>query len=191
MQRIVDAVRFRYRHRYTYWYRIRERGQAKVRLLWDNPAIVYIVYGADPTILLDRLSDRPVHLLWAFWWSQSDGMIADAGTRVQALESAYPRAHNHFMANTPGEVDRLRSSVFASALVNYNGLIGEKVSDMDGHEGVRWDAIYDAQIHPTKRHQLASAIENLALISYLYPPARALDHRYARATEEAMRHALW
>ncbi len=192
ISRVISSAKIRYRYRYSAWYGYRERGRAHARLLWPNPAIVYMVHGRDPEVLLRGLADRPVHLLWTFpGGAHSPQFVESVAAESRSIESNYPRAVNHYLANTPSERDWASAAGLRTALASQNGLIDERIFDIGPTVSQEWDAIYDAQIHKAKRHALASQVESLALISYIYRPSLAFDPGYAAITREAMSHAVW
>ena len=59
----------------------------------------------------------------------------------------------------------------------------------DPAESKRFDAVYDANISPYKRHGLATEIQNLALISFRHPVL--FNHGYAQKVRRELDHAHW
>lgn len=72
-----------------------------------------------------------------------------------------------FLCNTIGEMELMHANGFAALTINQNCLVDDLVFRPIPEIEPIYDAVYNARLHPGKRHELASQIDKLALI-YFY-----------------------
>lgn len=76
-----------------------------------------------------------------------------------------------FLGNTRRQVLFARACGFESVFVNHNCMIDETKFAVVAKPDLVFDAVYNARLHPCKRHWLAKDIDSLGLI-YTAPPHR-------------------
>jgi glycosyltransferase involved in cell wall biosynthesis len=88
-----------------------------------------------------------------------------------AHRAAHPEHELVFLCNTGAERDLLAAAGLEAHLLNHNVFVSESVFRPLPDVRVAFDAIYNARLDPAKRHELASAIERVAYLSYQCPSA--------------------
>lgn len=141
--------------------------------------------------LLRAIGSEPTLILYNPSWhlrtdSQFDRIRSEVG-RVLSLNN-----HSRVVILAANEPTRatLRERGLPSFLLNQNALADERVFKPLGLEQT-YDAVYDAKMAPFKRHELASEIDNLALITYQEPAGLARNLRYARSVRKSLANAHW
>jgi glycosyltransferase involved in cell wall biosynthesis len=161
--------------------RLRDRAQAtphlerlfrrpQVRVLTSfsaEPPIFYVVPDTDYEILFQALRRRRAYFLFCFQWA------FDKPTQIAKLVRGVDEHRIVYLCDTAPQQERFERAGLRAIVCNHNSLLDERIFRIDGNVEKRFDAVYDAQINPFKRHLLAARIESLALISYL-PSTRTL-----------------
>lgn len=147
-------------------------------LIWDNPLIFYSgSYGgqADKTvfddIFLPRQNEKIINLQLVAWCHENP---ENAKNLVKWSEK-YTCNKNHriiFFANSELEAQAIRDAGGESFFMHQNALVDSnlfKIICLDIAEK-KYNAVYNAQFLSFKRHELASKIKKLALLSYHMDP---------------------
>lgn len=100
----------------------------------------------------------------------------------------YPKHSFTFLANNGTQARLLEEVCLRALLVNQNALVDESVFRVQPEVVKRFDAVYNAQAAPVKRHGLARDVERLALITYI--PGGAWDAYFDRVAAE-LSHGTW
>jgi glycosyltransferase involved in cell wall biosynthesis len=151
-------------------------------ILHIDPLIVLTSYRSERTFpffhfkrLLRALPTLDIHFFFYLcsYLPQGDlnrlkkhrlGMDSDTARRV------------HFMTNTQAQLERITEVGYSGVFCSHNALIDENIFKPIKHSK-RWCAVYDAQLHPIKRHDLARHIPNLVLT---FPRVPRSQMKYAR-----------
>lgn len=166
------------------------------RVLSADPLVLFVadwVLADEPGALLPvfrQYRHRPVFLLVEFSWSRDDewhmGVLARWRTR-------HTRRHpNHrmiFLANSEAEHRRLTARGLGAAWVSQNAFVSPRTYQPLPGRVRRFDAVYDARVCPFKRHELATTIDSLALVTSR--PAQHHDETYVRSVREILPRAHW
>ena len=118
--------------------------------------------------LLPRLPrrHRGWFLLSPTWSIEHEGDAREIRARAVVHRLRQPRHSLIFMCNTPVEVDELRRHGEAAFFHNKTSAVSEETfRPLDG-VSVEFDAVYNAQLAPFKRHGLALGIERCAFLFY-------------------------
>ncbi len=163
------------------------RGRLHFTILWENPLVIY---AASPSV--HRLLPLPRGSLVLI-------ALYDSLEFPPALNRMLAYLRRHFPAggpvtmmvltNTPREAELLESARVPAVCVNHNAFVDDRVFAIRPGIPKRYDAIYDAQISPYKRHYLATDVKSLALISYLNHPSPEMA--YAREMRQRLGEATW
>ena len=147
------------------------------RVFSSDPFIIYVkdwVIRDQPLALLPVLRQfkhRAVHILVSLSWSHENPLEIKQLTiwQTQHLRRS-PRHRLIFMANTETERLMLTDAGLATAWVSSNAFVSPAIFRPLPESKKRFDAVYDAQINSFKRHNLATGIKSLALITARAPP---------------------
>jgi phytanoyl-CoA dioxygenase PhyH len=141
--------------------------------------------------VLEALPRHTCHLLVQPSW-----LVDDDDYTQKSLQSAVEAVRNRFehvevvvLAPTTVTFETLKDSGVAALYCSQNAFVREDIFfPMPGRRPT-FDAIYDAKWADYKRHQLAGAVESLALLTYVVPDACTVD--YFQMALTAVRHATW
>jgi glycosyltransferase involved in cell wall biosynthesis len=142
-------------------------------LLSTDPPIVYLM---DFMLRSWRVSFRWIQELLHFkrasfligitWSHESDYLLKVLSRRVRRKQRLYPLHRYIFLTNTPAEAEYFKRFGLEAVCCNHNAFVSEYLY-YPVPEEKRYAAIYDAALAPFKRHELASMVDNLAMISYI------------------------
>lgn len=102
---------------------------------------------------------------------------------LEQFKAEFPNVRIALLANDPQEVSLASSVGFEAHFINQNAFVDERLFVPTGAER-QFDAIYNAQLLPFKRHHLAKLVKRLALVYYgkkgdYYQSVRStLSHAY-------------
>ncbi len=157
-------------------------------MLWKNPLVLYAECSGETARLLPLPAGTLV--LLALYWSAEDGASSQLLARqIGTWRARCPGVRFVVLANSRREVEILGELGVEVSLVNHNAFIDTEIFRPQLETETRYDAIYDAQPLPYKRHYLAAKIPRLALISYINRPSP--DLAYARAIRRELSGATW
>ncbi len=165
-------------------------------VLSAEPLVLYVfdwVLSGRPGALLPvfhRDRHRPVTLLVELSWAHDDEWHMDKLTRWKARHTRRHRRHRMiFLANSEAEHRMMTARGLGSAWVSHNAFASpETFRPLPGCPK-RFDAVYDARVCPFKRHELAAAIESLALVTARVDEYH--DPAYVRSVKEVLPRARW
>jgi hypothetical protein len=146
------------------------------RVFSSDPFIIYVkdwVIRDQPLALLPVLRQfkhRTVHILVSLSWSHEFPWRIKQLILWQTQHlRLFPRHRLIFMANTETERLMLTDVGLEAAWVSSNAFVSSAIFRPLPESRKRFDAVYDAQINPFKRHNLATGIKSLALITARAP----------------------
>jgi glycosyltransferase involved in cell wall biosynthesis len=93
------------------------------------------------------------------------------------------------LANSRAELHAMQERGLEAILCNHNAFVDERTFRPLAQVRRVHDAVYDAALRPVKRHELATKIGSLALISY--PSPFPSEKGYAEAVAKLLPHAHW
>jgi len=136
--------------------------------------------------LLESLANEPTLLLLSPSWNmRSESQFDYLGNRANRVAAINSRARLVVLAPTESALQAMRDRNLPCVHVNQNALADERV--FRPLESVRrWDAVYDAKLSPFKRHELASGLTSLALITYRHRSALPSNRRYAKTVDHIL-----
>jgi len=172
---------------YQLIYDIQDHGRAHFTILWDRPLVIYAAYPS-----VHRLLPLPRGSLVLLALYHSGEEAGARSALIRYLRRHFPDGNGVdliVLANTAREAEFLAADGIRTVFLNHNAFVDERRFVIRPDIPKRFDAIYDAQLGPYKRHDLAVEIDGLALISYMNRPSP--DLRYARTMRERLRHATW
>ena len=152
-------------------------------LLHQNPTIILTSYRAERSFpflqlvrLLKAFPSKQVHIVNYIcnYLPKGDVNRLRKHRRTLGHELA---SRIHFMTNTNEQLDKIMSAGFSGFFCSHNALIDESIFKPLALRK-KWNAIYDAQFLPCKRHELAIQIQDLLLIFSKVPKRAAAYQRH-------------
>ena len=107
--------------------------------------------------------------------------IDDPNRSAEVIEAAMAHQADHaehelvFLCNTAAEKERLARGGLNARLLNKNFMVANAIFRPLHDAPVEFDAVYNAQFDPRKRHELASAIEKVGYLAYRCASAGEYD----------------
>lgn len=121
--------------------------------------------------MYEMLKDRDAYFLYAFTRSMEDRLVIEKlKTDTDDHLKKFPRHRFIFLCNAGSEFELLSEYGLNARFINHNCFVDERIFTVEPGAEKAYDAVYDAQLSRVKRHYLASGIESLALITYLFYP---------------------
>jgi len=126
--------------------------------------------GGEPGVLLtlhQALEGRNLWILRAADWAEEKATDASRwAAHERRVRRRWPKHGYAFLCSSPGSLSLFRRAGLRAVLCSHNALLDEtQYRVLEGAEK-KFDAIYNAQVAPFKRLQLASAVTNLAILTY-------------------------
>lgn len=151
--------------------KLRDRGRAEYSVISVDPPVFYIYLGRTLPPVYEMLKDRDAYFLYAFTRSMEErSVVENLKKDTDAHQKKFPRHRLIFLCNAVREVELLSEYGLNAHLINHNCFADERIFTVKPGAEKAYDAVYDAQLARVKRHYLASGIESLALITYLFYP---------------------
>jgi len=151
--------------------KLRDRGRAEYSVISVDPPVFYIYLGRILSPVYRLLKDRDAYFLFAFTRSMEERSVIEK-LKVDTVDHGkkFPRHRFIFLCNAKSEVELLKEYGLDAHLINHNCFVDERIFTVKAEVEKVYDAVYDAQLSRVKRHYLASEIESLAFITYLFYP---------------------
>ena len=125
-------------------------------------------YNSPLNLILEGLKYQRVILLVGIWWTVEPD-IGNPGRLcnwINCLSREFKNLKVLVCANTIIELETLNSAGAEAILANQNAFLDERIFHPLDDVCVEFDAIYNAQFLPFKRHELLEEAEGVALIGY-------------------------
>lgn len=167
--------------------------------VWPNPAIPFRLYYADNKCRIFIIENLTHNWKWLSTYRagirSTDFFFVLVGCHHgewlvnksrKMLDALNLDIQNFFiLSNSNSDLENFRNAGFNTDLINQNAWLDES-GPMRVINGTKcYDAIYVGRLIPVKRHQLASKVENLALVAGLSHGAKLVDpppHIYRNTT---------
>jgi glycosyltransferase involved in cell wall biosynthesis len=158
-------------------------------VLSSEPFILHTKEHMEFDLLGRHLGRRPAHFLVSLTNSCENRLRIRLLRRlVGAHRAQFPEHHFIFMANSDRELTMLRQGGIRAEFCGSNCFVDERIFRIRTDIEPEFDAVYDGQLSPVKRHYLAAQVDRLALITYIQ---RGHDRRFAENMRRALAHAHW
>ena len=159
---------------------------AQGRIIWGSPLILYTSQLRAAASFLnsigDLLGDRKIIFLplvaWTMETMRSDDWMIQ---KIRSYEKRYPNHRIIHMCNTQKEVDILRACGCEAEWFNHNVFVDPELISPIAGAAKDFDAVYNAQLEPWKRHRLARQIPSLALMYHSFNSEQAPYQQSLRA----------
>lgn len=165
----------------------------------------YFVVSVDPPIIYignvlkhvfeiaEVMKDTPlVFIRNAYYTYETPGRIDELKGQVEQFRTRYPQHKLHFVCATRAEHRMFEEAGLVPAtFMNKNALVDERLFTVQEGVAKEFDAVYNAQIFPVKRHYLAASIPRLALLGYQDPRLASEVAEYGEEVRESLKHAVW
>lgn len=136
-----------------------------------DPPVFYVYLVSTLPPVYEMLKDRDAYFLYAFTQSMEERSVAENLKKdTDAHKKKFPRHRLIFLCNAGREAELLSEYGLSAHVINHNCFVDERIFTVKPGAEKAYDAVYDAQLSRVKRHYLASGIESLALITYLFYP---------------------
>jgi len=147
-------------------------------MLSHSPPIFFVKHWMDDQLrlqscmapLFNALAKRRAYFICSWrWWIEDPKQIA-LWKRVESRHRRRFSGHRFIhLCNTPRQWELFEQAGLEALFCNQNCLIDERIYRPLPDSAKRFDAVYDARPKSYKRHELAEAIESLALL-YSFDP---------------------
>lgn len=159
---------------------------------------LYYILSKKPTIIvayeslesIEQMSelikqDRAYFIIVFKWTMEDEKKIEKLGEKYVEYKEKYPGYEITFLCNTLAEYDWLGKYNLPRIFCNQNALLDEDVYRICPKAAKKYDAVYNGQIEPFKRHHLAQRVKSLALITYTlyYKPIEAREKYFYKVKE--------
>ncbi len=140
--------------------------------------LIFFAYDSDFTSNWAKFKvhipeDRPSYLFLQLGWQhETDATARPFAEKIKAIREERPALGVTILANSPAEVEKLRSLGLNAIFCHQNAFLDENKYPLL-ELPKRFDAIYVARITPFKRHYLASAVKSLYLIGSFHQRQKA------------------
>ena len=137
--------------------------------LWRRPP-VYVIYAGHTlrsglTLASGASGGRPIHVL-AQVSGRLQNQIDDLCWATRLMREKRPHMSMTVLAATEEDVEELRRRGVSALQAHHNAFLDERLYYPEADGEKRYDAVHTAQAAAFKRHHLAHAVENLALVTY-------------------------
>lgn len=162
-------------------------GLIPAAVLHDDPLISYSGYRREAPLGLAGVAGRPLQgraawfLISPTWTIEGEDRAREIRQRAVLHRARNPGHRLIFACNSRREVEGLRAVGEAAILHSHNAHVPEWIFKPIDGIAVEFDAIYNGQLVPSKRHELSLGIERCA---FLFHRGSALPT--AAATEAAI-----
>lgn len=147
-------------------------------------------YHGTKKVFSKIFSNKKAYFLFFFWWSVENIFIVNyIQFQYKRYRKKFPKHNLIFLCNTKKQHELFQRYNLPSIFCNQNSLIDENIFTIMPKIKKKYDAIYNAQMAPFKRHRLASEIDNLALITY-FDGVKSKKSYYDR-TKKLLSKAKW
>lgn len=151
--------------------KLRDSGCAEYSVISTDPPVFYLYHGRNFEPVYRLLRGSAAYFLFAFAACKEDQTEIDRLKKYTSLhEKKFPGHKFIYLCNSSKELELLHENDLDASLINHNCFVDERIFTVRPDAEKLYDAVYDAQIARVKRHYLASGIESLALITYLFYP---------------------
>ncbi|MCW2282997.1 glycosyltransferase involved in cell wall biosynthesis [Rhodoblastus acidophilus] len=145
------------------------------QIIWGDPLIFYTSQMTARASFInsacDLCHDRDAILLTQVAWTLEGVKPDNQFIRwISDYEARHPRHKIIHMCNTQAEVDALRACGCRAEWFNHNIFVDPNIISPDPEAEKQFDAVYNAQLTPWKRHGLAREIPSVALLYHSYSP---------------------
>jgi len=162
-----------------------EPGQERVygAILSIDPPIVLTTFGwPDRMRWIEAfepvLGSRQALVLCYTSWHWTNGITAKwTIARFRHYRRQHPQREVHLLVNAPDEIETMARFGEPAKLLNHNLFISEAVFRPVNPHRPTYDAIYVARMAPTKRIELAAAIDRVAYVLHIPDAANAWTKR--------------
>ena len=146
-------------------------------------------YHGTKKVFSKKYGDKKAFFLFFFWWSVENIFTVNyIQLQYKRYRKKFPKHNLVFLCNTKKQHELFQRNNLPSIYCNQNSFIDEKIFTMLKLKK-KYDAIYNAQMAPFKRHRLASKIDNLALITYF--DGVKSKKSYYKKTKKLLPKAKW
>lgn len=142
--------------------------------LSDDPLVIVTQTNSRNPFLGDfypiaqLLNNRPFTCLVVPAFSVHVKSDKNKSDRIEAFVRAkleYPEVELHAICNESIELEVFKNTCINSFFINQNAFLDTDLFKLKNNKK-EFDAVYNAQLKPFKRHHLATGLENIALIYY-------------------------
>jgi hypothetical protein len=157
---LLNKLAFHFKYRCGFWPRY------KFGVISIFPLIFYTIYDEAVWELLYLLRRMPLYCLITPCWTLTVNDQRDIAKRLGEWNRDNPRHRIIHLVPTEDEASVLRGLGLPYRICSHNALIDENIFQINFTLPKLYRAIYDARLTFFKRHQLASLVDRLALITY-------------------------
>ncbi len=157
-------------------------------IVW-GPTTPPFLAGPGTTLAPYVGNRRAYFLLSPAWTRERDDLVRGDLKHIAQLRAQWPEHRHVVLCATRGELERYRIARQPAILCGGAAFVNEFTFDIQPERERDYDALYNGQLVPFKRHELCAGIERLALIYHRYSDPATLGH--ALRVKEMLPHATF
>lgn len=168
---------------------LRERESNHSHVISTSPPIVLLTWGRDDSTLHQALKERPLTVLYLFYWD-INGRVEEIAHSIRQTLTRFPKHRIICLCNESHQSADFGRLGIEAIFFNHNALVSEKIFRPQSAAVIKkWDALYNAQLSPFKRIELACRLDSICLVTYRY--ADSYDRFYEKRIRAVIPKAFW
>ena len=165
-------------------------------VLNTSPLIIYLGNVMSNVFdIAELFKHERVHFIKNFYHTfESESRLQQLRGEVDQFRKLYPQHSIDFICATEKETAMFKQQgISPSHFINKNAFVDESQYQVIDHIKKEFDAIYNGQLAPYKRQELAASIRNLALIVYRHTTIGRTPEfdEYVLGIRELLKDAIW
>lgn len=145
---------------------IQEAESGHSLILSKEPPVVVVTAGRNRMPLHQRFGNDPLVLGVCFFWTVTPADVESQAALVKEARARHPRHRTVFLCNEAQDVVALEKAGLDAIFVNHNCFVDERLFSPVSDSNKRFNAVHNGVMSPYKRHELASEVGSLLLITY-------------------------
>jgi glycosyltransferase involved in cell wall biosynthesis len=176
-------------------FKLYEQTLSTYYVLNTSPIIIYIGNVMKYTFQIAELfkDEKVIFIKNSYHTFEREDRLLSLAQEVKVFYELYPQHHLYFICPTKTECDLFdKNGIKNSHFINKNAFIDESMFYIMPQIKKKFDAIYNAQLKPYKRFELARHIRKIAIITYqAHRFNESALNTYSQTIKEQLSKATW
>lgn len=166
-----------------------ENNRAHVEVLSIDPNVILITASRNRANLHKRLKDKSLLLFLRFSWAVTKEDIPILASQAIEEQILFPGHRIIALCNEEWQVSLFLGHGLDAIFVSSNAFVDESVFQPIAKRRKMFAAVHNATMAPYKRHELASKISSLMIITYFYEGKNSVG--YEQRIRALLSNAYW